>query len=200
MNCNCQAGSQWYPTARGSKDNRPAGRKSGFNFPWHHAAAQGRATNWEKATAWHIITSGSRPTEAAGGDPRATAAFSRNNSELVRTIPSIFHFPSYCTSPPRAEHRDTVNPSKRMFATQVLTTWFVLRAYLTESWNLGQKSFHFGTLLQHSFPDGLTGKEKLSRKKQQSGDHSAIHHLLFPTSSDLWSCLMLSDPASLRLY
>lgn len=128
-----------------AKTTEQRGGRSGFNFPWYHAAVQGRATNWEKAMAWHIITSGSRPTEEAGGDPRATAAFSRNNSELVRTIPSIFHFPSYCTSPPRAEHRDTVNPSKRMFATQVLTTWFVLRAYLTESLNLGQKSFHFGT-------------------------------------------------------
>lgn len=96
------------------------------------------------------------------------------------------YFTSLLTARPYLElNTDTVNPSKRMFATQVLTTWFVLRAYLTESWNLGQKSFHFGTLLQHSFPDGLTGKEKLSRKKQQSGDHSAIHHLLFPTSGDL---------------
>lgn len=87
MNCNRQAGSQWYPIARGSEDDRAVGRRVWFQF------SMALCSSSEKAMAWHTTTSGSKPTEEAGGDPRAAAAFSRNNSELVRTTPSIFHFP-----------------------------------------------------------------------------------------------------------
>lgn len=79
------------PQPVGAKTTDLWGGRSGFDFRWHHAAGQWRASSWEKAITWYIIPSSSNLPGKPEETQRSLQPLQETIQNLLGTITPIFH-------------------------------------------------------------------------------------------------------------